>query len=239
MILFLKMLLAHLVGDFILQPDSWVSDKNKRRLKSPILFIHLGIHAVLLALVLGFDTNYWTGYILIIFSHLVIDTAKAWLSDKRPGIELFFFDQVAHVSVIAIAASIYQTFKFTLTGLITDKNLVLATALVFVTFTAAIIVKISIAQWNPEKNEDKNNSLSKAGRFIGILERLFVFVFVITVHWQAIGFLLAAKSVFRFGDLKESKDRKLTEYILVGTLLSFGLGILTGLSYLKLITQIT
>jgi hypothetical protein len=44
-----------------------------------------------------------------------------------------------------------------------------------------------------------------------------------------VGFLIAAKSVFRFGDLKESKDRKLTEYILVGTLVSFGLAIFTAL----------
>ena len=41
------------------------------------------------------------------------------------------------------------------------------------------------------------------------------------------------------GDLKESKDRKLTEYILIGTLLSFGIAILTAILtailYLKLI----
>ena len=60
---------------------------------------------------------------------------------------------------------------------------------------------------------------------------LFVFIFVITNHWEAIGFLLAAKSVFRFGDLSSSKDRKLTEYILIGTLLSFGIAIATGIFY--------
>jgi hypothetical protein len=42
----------------------------------------------------------------------------------------------------------------------------------------------------------------------GYLERLFVFVFILTDHWEGVGFLIAAKSVFRFGDLKESKDRK-------------------------------
>lgn len=130
--LFLKMLLAHLVGDFILQPDK----------------------------------------------------------------ELFFLDQAVHIAVAALAASIYQPIELTLTGLISGNNLVLLTSLVFVTFTAAVIVKVSIAQWNPEQNSDQDNSLSKAGRFIGILERLFIFIFVITGQWQAIGFLLAAKSVF-------------------------------------------
>jgi hypothetical protein len=48
-------------------------------------------------------------------------------------------------------------------------------------------------------------------------------------YFDAIGFLLAAKSIFRFGDLKEAKDRKLTEYVLIGTLLSFGIALLIGL----------
>lgn len=77
-----------------------------------------------------------------------------------------------------------------------------------------------------------NESLKDAGMYIGILERILVFVFVILDHWEAVGFLITAKSVFRFGDLKESKERKLTEYILIGTLISFGIAILVGILYL-------
>jgi hypothetical protein len=235
MILFLKILLAHLVGDFILQPGSWVSDKNRRGIKSPKLFIHTGIHTILLALVLEFNLYYWKAFLLIIISHFIIDLAKSWLSDKRPGTELFFLDQAAHITIIAIAASFYQPVGINIPGLLSGSNLLLTTALVFVTFAAAVIVKTSISQWNPVKNSEEDGSLSRAGRFIGILERLFVFVFVVSGQWQAIGFLIAAKSVFRFGDLKESKDRKLTEYILIGTLLSFGIAILTAIVYLELI----
>jgi hypothetical protein len=53
--------------------------------------------------------------------------------------------------------------------------------------------------------------------------------------WEGIGFLLAAKSIFRFGDLKDKQDIKLTEYILIGTLLSFGIGILSALVYQNLV----
>jgi len=56
-----------------------------------------------------------------------------------------------------------------------------------------------------------------------------VFIFITEGHWEAVGFLITAKSVFRFSDLKESKDRKLTEYILIGTLMSFGIAIITAL----------
>lgn len=62
-----------------------------------------------------------------------------------------------------------------------------------------------------------------------MLERLFVFLFFMMNQWIAIGFLITAKSVFRFGDLRHSKDRKLTEYILIGTLTSFGFAFITGL----------
>lgn len=62
-----------------------------------------------------------------------------------------------------------------------------------------------------------------------MLERLLICCFILAGHFEAIGFLLAAKSIFRFGDLKEAQDRKLTEYVLIGTLLSFGIAIATGL----------
>ena len=64
-----------------------------------------------------------------------------------------------------------------------------------------------------------------------MLERIFVFIFIIMGRWEGIGFLLAAKSVFRYGDLSKAEDRKLTEYILMGTLMSFGLAILIGIGY--------
>ena len=71
-----------------------------------------------------------------------------------------------------------------------------------------------------------------------MLERLFIFGFIIINFWEGIGFRLAAKSIFRFGDLKESKDIKLTDYILIGTLLGFGLAIVISKSFLKLKTCI-
>ena len=84
------------------------------------------------------------------------------------------------------------------------------------------------------KSENENGdgaSLKNAGKYIGMLERLFVFGFILAGQWSAIGLLIAAKSVFRFGDLNKGNNRKLTEYVLIGTLLSFGLAILTGLLY--------
>ena len=64
-----------------------------------------------------------------------------------------------------------------------------------------------------------------------MLERLLVFGFIVLQQWPAIGWLIAAKSILRFSDLSRAKDRKLTEYVLIGTLLSFSLAIFIGLLY--------
>jgi len=39
-----------------------------------------------------------------------------------------------------------------------------------------------------------------------------------------IGWLIAAKSIFRFGELKDPAQRMEAEYIIIGTLMSFVLG---------------
>ena len=83
---------------------------------------------------------------------------------------------------------------------------ILITGIVLLTKPTSIIIRNIISIWTPEKKA-KDNSLENAGNYIGILERLFIFCFILTNHFEAIGFLLAAKSIFRFGDLKEAKDR--------------------------------
>jgi len=115
------------------------------------------------------------------------------------------------------------------------KFWIIINALVILIWPAGKLIAGIMERWYAEIQDTDSMSLRKAGTYIGMLERLFVFTFVVTGHWDAIGFLVAAKSVFRFGDLKESKDRKMTEYILIGTLLSFGIALATGLLVLYLV----
>ena len=233
MLLFLKLLLTHILGDFVFQPEKWVKDKEEKKVKSVKLYFHIGIHSILLLLVLQLKLQeYWLAFLLVIISHYGIDLLKLYLQKKKTKRIWFFIDQVLHLSVLVFATSFYVDFSLSTENLITDQILLLIIFLLLVIFVSAIIIKIIITQWNPESKKENDDSLAKAGRYIGILERLFVFTFVITNHWEAIGFLLAAKSVFRFGDLTSSKDRKLTEYILIGTLLSFGIAIFLGVLYL-------
>ncbi|HTX78161.1 MAG TPA: hypothetical protein VMC62_00765, partial [Longilinea sp.] len=45
--------------------------------------------------------------------------------------------------------------------------------------------------------------------------------FVITNQFSGIGFLVAAKSIFRFSEISKNEDRKEAEYIIIGTFASF------------------
>ncbi len=72
----------------------------------------------------------------------------------------------------------------------------------------------------PQKNTESGGLDEKeynAGRVIGMLERIFVFLFVILGNFAAIGFIIAAKGFTRFKDLD---NRDFAEYVLIGTLLS-------------------
>lgn len=241
MTLFLTLLLAHVLGDFCFQPDSWVADKRRRKYKSKKLYIHTLIHASLLAVLLGFDTDYWLGVSAIVVSHYFIDLAKPYVENRTHTLGFFLIDQAIHVAVLVAVSHQYEPFDISWSSIISEPLLLFVTALASVLFVPAILIKMMIAQWRPETAEKQGETLFKdeeslirAGRFIGILERLFVFLFVVIDHWEAVGFLLAAKSIFRFGDLRQGKDRKLTEYVLIGTLLSFGIAILIALGYLRL-----
>jgi len=112
--------------------------------------------------------------------------------------------------------------------------MLLATLTLMATVVSSIIMRVLLQNWDKDIDKENNKSLQSAGKFIGILERLLVFTFVILNQWSAIGLLIAAKSAFRFGDLSEAKNRKLTEYMLIGTLLSFGLAMVFGILYIKL-----
>jgi len=230
-LLFLQLILAHIIGDFVLQPQKWVEDKEKNKQKSPYLYWHILIHTITLVVILQFSIKYWLGIVIIVFSHFFIDLIKLHLINKVSLRWLFLLDQIAHLLIIAGVVNMYEYYVISIEAIYLPKNLLLIIAVLLVTVVTSILMKVIITKWELEENSE-NNSLKDAGKYIGVLERLFIFVFIVSNNWQAIGFLLAAKSIFRFGDLSKSKGRKLTEYVLIGTLLSFGFAILIGFGYM-------
>jgi hypothetical protein len=236
MIIFIiQLLIAHIIGDFVLQPNKWVTDKNLKKHKSKFLYIHGLIHLIALIIVLKFNWSYWPYILFIVISHIIIDLIKLNLIDKINNKILFVLDQVLHLIIISIVVYLKHPYTINIEKIYSKESLLLILALLSVTFVSSIIMKMIMSKWILEE-DNSNDSLQNAGMYIGILERLFVFGFIILNQWSAIGLLIAAKSVFRFGDLSRAKDRKLTEYMLIGSLVSFGLSILIGLLYKYLIS---
>ena len=232
-LLALKLVLAHFIGDFALQPRRWVEDKLEKKWKSKYLYWHIAVHLIVLLVLLQFQ---YLGIVaFIIVTHYLIDLGKLALTNEKNYRWLFVLDQVLHLAVLAAAVYWVTPFEIDFKSWFGEKNLLLITFLVFVTFVSGIVMRMFLAPYideiAKEDESEEGGSLKNAGRYIGMLERLFVFGFILGQQWAAIGLLIAAKSVFRFGDLNKGKNRKLTEYVLIGTLLSFGLAILSGLAY--------
>ena len=232
MLFLLKLLLAHFLGDFLLQPKSWVRDKEQKKAGSWRLYLHFLLHGLLVLLLL-WDLNYWKLALVIVFVHATIDLLKIFAQKPTTRTLWFFWDQLLHLLSIFVLWLLWFEPHWNVAEFFSQPLLWLVLlALVFVSVVTGILIEVLLGSWSRELPDGREESLISAGRYIGYLERLMVFVFIITEHWEAVGFLLAAKSVFRFGDLKEARSRKLTEYILIGTLLSFGIAIATGLLFL-------
>lgn len=233
MIILIKLILAHLLGDFLLQPDSWVKAKEKQKFAAWQLYLHTLIHFTLI-MVLVNDLLFWKWAILIAAFHLITDIAKVLLQNKKTRRLWFFADQIVHLFFICLILIWSGNGRIAFPVQKTEYLIALITFTYFLTQPSSVLVRSFISRWSPDNERNSIDSLENAGNYIGILERLFVFAFILAGQWEAIGFLLAAKSVFRFGDLKESKDRKLTEYVLIGTLVSFGIALIIGSLFLKL-----
>ncbi|TKC10019.1 DUF3307 domain-containing protein [Pedobacter polaris] len=225
----LKLLLAHVLGDFFLQPNAWVIEKEDKKLKSNKLYLHLVIHSALIFIIFAsFDV--WAVALTIGLGHGIIDAMKLMFQKDKTKRIWFFVDQILHVALIIACWQYYFHAPINLGFLQNNQFWLFLLGALFLTSPAAIFIRVIIAKWIPEK---ASTSLQDAGKFIGIMERLLIYLFVCTHHFEAVGFLLAAKSIFRFGDLKDAHDIKLTEYVLIGTLLSFGIALIVAMSVLN------
>ena len=116
------------------------------------------------------------------------------------------------------------------------ETLLILTAYFVVIWPFSVVIGLVCRIWAADI--EGLESLTNAGKRIGQLERFLVLTFILVNQFAAIGFLLAAKSVLRFGDSREENHRKINEYILVGTMTSFSVTIAFGLVMKMLINAL-
>lgn len=223
-----RLIFAHVMADFLLQSDAMCKGKCKKDWQGLAwLFLHSTIHATLAYIVVG-DWYLWQVPVVIFFSHFCID----WLKTKkmRKSIPAFLLDQLLHLVIVvalwnwAIGGPIPADVLLSIWE--NPKVWVFGTAYLIVLKPSSLLLTMFFHRWTGELG---SSSLPNAGKWIGYLERLLILTFILIGNFEAIGFLLAAKSVFRFGELSKARDIRTTEYVLIGTLSSFAIAILVGL----------
>jgi len=229
--LLLRLIIAHLLTDFVFQPLSWVQDRKTKQIRSVKLVWHAAVTTLFAYAFSGLYSCWWLPLVIFV-SHYLIDLAKSYLPDK---FIYFIADQVMHLLVIVIIwLCIYQQWATITTriGAIIENThfWILTLGYIVVTWPLGILIGLATAKWRDDlaATKEAKEGLENAGKWIGICERTLILTFVLTNQFTAIGFLMTAKSILRFGD-KDKQAEKKTEYILVGTLLSFAASALLGI----------
>lgn len=254
-----KLLLAHLLSDFLFQGSSWITDRNTNKAKSKFLYLHIGITALTALLMIGYE--YWAVLLVVTITHYCIDLGKSYLPDK---FLYFALDQFAHVAVI-LGCWLLQ-FRLipdmeALSHLYHESNIwIVAIGAFFLTYPSAIIIAKATKKWSdqiplaaPNSTSTASNTITpsaaapqistipaagtgliRAGKYIGIIERLLICVLVYHEQYEAVGLLITAKSILRYNSANEEIK---TEYLLVGTLISISIAFAVGFA-LKLLIKI-
>ena len=234
---------AHLLADFVFQSDSDVA--NKKRIA--VQLKHVAIVSGLSYLLAG-DWRAWPLPALIGLTHYLIDRLK--VKANRNGLGVFVADQAAHLLVLVgitwLSLKFYpvQSVWAGLWGMDFAKALELLAGIILTVNVGGVVVGISVKPYLDDLTKPKeergilvaagqtkaqsNRGLLKGGKVIGQLERALIFFLVGIGKPEAVAFLVAAKSIFRFGDLVDRKRHAEAEYITIGTLMSFTWGLMSA-----------
>ncbi len=231
--LLILQIIAHLLADFVFQNDLWIRHRNRFEYRSKILYWHVLIVFVL-SWLLSFQLWFALASLAISIIHFLVDGAKAKVSRlkirKTKPFErrIFFIDQFIHLAVIFPAVYAYTAFwniSPYLNWNIESKYLLIILGYLFCLKPANILIKEIFNFYRLKNISHMGYNLLNAGKLIGNIERILTLSLILSGQFSSVGFIIAAKSIIRFKDTEVHK----TEYMLIGSLLSFGIAILIGM----------
>ena len=233
-VLLLLLILAHIGLDYV--SSAWRAKARRPRGLGLVL-----IAVVVFALVFGSVIHLFghsAGFSVV--AGLAVGTCWAvtrWLAGKTTWKFAFALRYAINLTVIGVvwltAQDDWPAAWLFLKGMLNPHNLLLLLGYVLVLKPSSVVIGSILSPWLASVNTQ--GTLKSAGTLIGYLERLLILTFVLLKQWEAIGFLLTAKSILRFNDIKGIEQRALSEYVLLGTLLSFTTSIAIGLLVSKLL----
>jgi len=252
---FLSLLTSHLLADFIFQTNGMVENK-----KHPLVLLQ-HVFVVTSTTFLLLRSFHWPILMTTFVTHLGFDYLKS--QQNKDTWQLFSIDQLAHLSVIVAIAIIYPNAADQGWWPFKNQVWQEAAFYVSLCFIAGVILNVRVGGIligkltdpirkqiqdskiieSPKSRNDRDptdddddylvEGIEHGGIYIGWLERSMTMLLILVGQPNAIGFLIAAKSVMRFGEIKQAKHRKLAEYIIIGSFLSIGWGILVSAVMLK------
>jgi len=233
--LFLKLVAAHLVGDYLFQSSRIAAEKRR----PAMLALHVAVHALALVLV-GLTeppgARLWAALLLVLGAHAAID---AWTTRVEPrDLRALALDQSLHLVSLLAAAALARPDQAAAgwTTLAAGASrgsawLVFSGALLAVPAGATVIGRAvrPFREALSDASRAQQAGLERAGRWIGMLERLVIFLAVLARIEALIGFVIAVKAVLRLPEAREKWSRELAEYYLVGALASLAWALIIGL----------
>lgn len=238
---FLRMLLGHLIGDFILQP-LWLAIAKRRGW--PGLILHVSVVTLATGVMLYGSPRWLHGTIALFVLHMFIDPFRTFVfkdNSKGKGVMLFILDQIAHfISIILISwwvtgeqvsslASIFQQ------ALSRENAVLFLLSLVVIAGWVAPILEIELlVAFQSFKQKPGDNKfiapIHLSDRLMGALERLAG----LALAAVSLGLLLPLAYLPRLIWL--GKTEKSAGYLSLGT--KMGTSLVTGLLLVLLLTSV-
>jgi len=226
-ILLLALISGHLVGEFCLQSDKMAEGKRR----SPWWRVAHAASVTGVTWILVGSVEAWPYMLPVILAHVLVGTIETALHKKagvKRALGVFLVDQSLHlVSLVLVWLFIRQQYWVLhnywvhLWGSLYTKGLILVSGSVISVWAIGIVLQYQMEQLASGVPDNKRDGLPQGGKIIGLLERTLVLAFVLIGKPEGVGFVVAAKAVFRIGTLTNHDDRVHAEYILIGTLRSF------------------
>lgn len=106
-------------------------------------------------------------------------------------------------------------------------------------FGGAVFVEWSLGRILADEDmeaieEFRRRGLVEGEKFIGWLERFLVTTFVLAGGHTAVGLVLAAKIVVRYPEIRDARNHKVAEYVLIETMLSLTWALVVSVLVLNL-----
>jgi hypothetical protein len=225
--LLIRLVIAHLLSDFIFQSNRIAKNKNW---SSKEMFFHILVVYFTTALISG----WWILSFAIAILHYLIDGLKVETEKKYPdySFALFWGDQILHgivlLSVWVYQFGIYENLLKALIFPIKDYKIsLILLGYILITTPIGYVIKFVLKNIpsSIDTNDGTNQNREQGGKTIGIFERSIILTFVLLGQYEAIGFLITGKSIIRFANQQEHIR---SEYVLVGTMMSYGFSIIVG-----------